>query len=280
MLYTQENSFDKFIEFALQEDLGTGDITSLHTINKDAVSRARFVVKEPGVVAGLDVAKKVFKIVDPELSWNSEITEGENVLVGTEVASVSGKTRSILSGERVSLNFLQRMSGIATLTSRFVDEVQPFRARILDTRKTAPGLREFDKLAVKLGGGENHRFGLFDMILVKDNHIAASGGIASVLEKVFDSSPSVPVEVEVTSLGELLIALSFPVDRIMLDNMSVAQTKAAVSMAFGRVPLEASGGITLLNVREVASTGVDFISIGALTHSPKALDISLEMEKI
>lgn len=280
MIHTFENNIDVSIQNALLEDLGSvGDVTSQYSIDEQSKSKAKFVVKEIGIVAGAFLVKRAVEILDPEITWQQQTNDGVHVNKGTVIAQIEGATRSILAGERVSLNFLQRMSGIATLTSRYVNEVQPYKAKILDTRKTVPGLRAFDKLAVKLGGGENHRFGLFDMVLVKDNHIAASGSVGKALERVFENEPKVPVEVEVTSLSELITALSFPVDRIMLDNMSPKLMSQAVEIANGKVPLEASGGITLLNVKEVAQTGVDYISVGALTHSAKALDISLEIEK-
>jgi len=267
----------RIVREALREDVGRGDVTSVAIVPTSAHLAGVLVVKAPGVVAGLDVAGKVFLQVDDRIIYTSLVPDGSVVGVGEVVARVEGRGPGILTAERVALNFLQRMSGIATATRRYVAAVAGTRARILDTRKTAPGLRALDKLAVRLGGGTNHRFGLYDMVLIKDNHIAAAGGVAQAVRLARQQSGQLPIEVEVQSLEELAEALALDVDRIMLDNMSVEIMREAVRLTAGRVELEASGGITLDNVAEVASTGVDYISVGALTHSVAALDISLEI---
>lgn len=269
----------EIIRNALSEDLGkNGDITSLLTLSPDSVSVGDFLVKAEGVIAGLEIARLTFELLDPEIQFEILAADGTQVTVDQVVAEVSGRTKSLLSGERVALNFLQRMSGIATLTRQFVKAVSPYSTIILDTRKTAPGLRTLDKLAVKLGGGQNHRHNLSDAILVKDNHIAAVGTVSQTLARIFaGNSLNLPVEVEVKNLNELSEALTFPVDRILLDNMSLDQMREAVGIVAGRVPLEASGNVNLSRVKDIAATGVSHISIGALTHSVKALDISLEI---
>jgi nicotinate-nucleotide pyrophosphorylase (carboxylating) len=266
---------------ALDEDIGDGDVTTLSTIPADAMLDGRFIVKEAGIVAGLAVARQVFEQVDRRVRLMPLAVEGNPVSQGDVVATIGGPCRALLSGERVALNFLQRMSGIATLTRRFVEAVKGTRAVILDTRKTAPGLRVLDKWAVRLGGGQNHRIGLYDMALIKDNHIAAVGSIPETVARVrANDDRRRPIEVEVTSLAQLEEALPLDVDRILLDNMSLAEMREAVRVAGGRTPLEASGNVRLDNVADIAATGVDFISIGALTHSVRALDISLDLDPI
>lgn len=268
----------EIIAHALAEDVGPGDITSEGTIPPDLRLRGDLLVKQVGVIAGLEVAALVFAAVDPAVQFTPLANDGDRVTRGTVVARVFGPARGILTAERTALNFLQRMSGIATDTRRFVDAVAGTRAVILDTRKTCPGLRLLDKWAVRLGGAENHRTGLYDMVLIKDNHIAAAGGITQAVRKVRERVPKgILVEVEVKSLAELDEALSLGVDRIMLDNMSLDDIREAVRRAQGRVKLEVSGGVTLSTVTKIAATGVDYISVGALTHSPQALDISLEL---
>ena len=267
------------VQRALREDIGPGDVTSNWTLGTEAQAVGRFLVKAPGVIAGLDVAAEVFRQVDERVRWEPLVEDGTRVKSGQVLARVGGPAVALLSGERVALNFIQRMSGIATLTRRYVQAVRGTNAIILDTRKTAPGLRLFDKLAVRLGGGANHRFGLYDMVLIKDNHIAASGGITPAVERVrARNRAGLPIEVEVTTLAQLQEALSLGVDRIMLDNTDLETMRRAVQLTGGQVPLEASGGITLENVAEVAATGVDYISIGALTHSAPALDVSMDIE--
>lgn len=268
----------EIIARALAEDVGPGDITSEWTIPPDLQLRGDLVAKQVGVIAGLEVAALVFTTVDGAIQFTSLVRDGDRVTRGTVVARVFGPARSILTAERTALNFLQRMSGIATDTRRFVDAVAGTRAVILDTRKTCPGLRLLDKWAVRLGGAQNHRTGLYDMVLIKDNHIAAAGGITQAVRKIRERVPKgILVEVEVKSLAELDEALGLGVDRIMLDNMSLDDIREAVRRAQGRVKLEVSGGVTLSTVTKIAATGVDYISVGALTHSPQALDISLEL---
>ena len=269
---------DPIILAALAEDLGDGDVTTLNTIPPDATYTGDFLVKAPGVIAGLQVAARVFAALDPAVQFRALVPDGDRVDRGDIVAIVTGSGRAILSGERVALNLLQRMSGIATATRRYVDAVAGTRAVILDTRKTVPGLRVLDKWAVRLGGGSNHRFGLFDMALIKDNHIAAVGSITEAVRRVREGDPRHrPIEVEVTDLDQLRETLALPIDRILLDNMSHEMMRAAVEIAAGKIPLEASGNVTLDTVAVIAATGVDFISVGALTHSVKALDVSLDL---
>jgi nicotinate-nucleotide pyrophosphorylase (carboxylating) len=266
------------ISWALREDLGSGDVTSRSILPPGLVLAGEIVGKEQGVVAGLGVAKLVFQHVDEKVTVSCLKSDGEMIRPGDTLAAVRGPGTSILSAERVALNFLQRMSGIATMTRRYVEKIKGTRAVILDTRKTAPGLRVFDKMAVRAGGGQNHRFGLYDMVLIKDNHIVAAGGISQAMERVSKAAnEKLAIEVEVTSLAQLEEALACGPDRIMLDNMGLEEMRRAVGLAGGGVELEASGNVSLENVAEIAATGVDFISVGALTHSVRALDISLEI---
>ena len=261
---------------ALAEDLGDGDVTTEATVDADATGGADLVVKEPGVVCGLAVAEAVFRAVDPELRFERLVEEGASVAAGTAVARVAGPERAILTGERTALNFLARLSGIATLTRRYVDAVDGTGAAILDTRKTTPGLRALEKHAVVTGGGRNHRFGLDDGVLVKDNHLRAAGSVESAVERLRAATP-LPIEVECDTLEQVSEALAAGAEAILLDNMIPDQLRAAVALARGRARLEASGGVTLENVRDVAETGVDEISVGALTHSARSLDVSLEL---
>jgi nicotinate-nucleotide pyrophosphorylase (carboxylating) len=266
---------------ALEEDLGTaGDITTDGIVPADALGKAAIVARQAGVVAGLDLAEATFRTLDPDVGFKRVIADGGKVAAGGTIARISGKTRAILTGERTALNFLGRLSGIATLTAAFVQAVKGTSARIACTRKTTPGLRALEKYAVRAGGGINHRFGLYDAVLVKDNHIAAAGGIAKALTRLRDrAGHAVKVEVEVDTLDQLREALKFPIDAVLLDNMDAATLKKAVKLVAGRAMTEASGGVTLDNVREIASTGVDLISVGALTHSPRNLDSSLEWRR-
>jgi len=269
------------IRRALREDIGDGDVTTRCTVPLQALLTGRFIAKEAGIVAGLEVARLTFVMLDESVGFVPHLVDGECVEVGQVIATVGGPGRALLGGERVALNFLQRMSGIASLARSFVAAVQGTRAVILDTRKTAPGLRLLDKWAVRLGGAQNHRSGLYDMVLIKDNHIAAVGGITQAVERVrARDRRKRAIEVEVKNLAELQEALELTVDRIMLDNMSLDQMREAVRLTDGRVPLEASGNVTLENVAAVAATGVDYISVGALTHSVQALDISLKLETV
>jgi nicotinate-nucleotide pyrophosphorylase (carboxylating) len=273
-----DDTLDAIVRLALAEDLGDGDVTTLNTIPPDAAYAGDFLVKAPGVIAGLQVAQRVFVLLDRSVELHILAGDGDRVDRGDIVGVVTGPGRAILSGERVALNLLQRMSGIATATRRYVDAVAGTRAVILDTRKTAPGLRVLDKWAVRLGGGQNHRIGLYDMALIKDNHIAAVGSITEAVRRVREGDQRHrPIEVEVTNLDQLREALASAIDRILLDNMSHEMMRAAVEIAAGKIPLEASGNVTLDTVAAIAVTGVDFISVGALTHSVKALDVSLDL---
>jgi nicotinate-nucleotide pyrophosphorylase (carboxylating) len=266
------------IDRALAEDVGGGDLTTAAVVPEGTQSRARIEQREPGVLAGLEVAEAVFRRLDPGLEVRWLATEGEWRDPGT-AAELEGTATGILTGERVALNFLGRLSGIATLTARFVNAVEGTPARILDTRKTTPGLRELEKQAVRAGGGENHRGGLHDAILVKENHALLAGGVGEAARRALAGAPSgVDVEVECADLGEVEQALAAGATHLLLDNMGPAELRRAVELAAGRARLEASGGITLDNVRAIAETGVGFISVGALTHSAPALDFSLMVE--
>jgi nicotinate-nucleotide pyrophosphorylase (carboxylating) len=261
---------------ALAEDVGEGDVTTEATVDEDAIGTAELLLREPGVVCGLGVAEAVFRALDPDLRFEPLVDEGTSVPGGTAVARVTGPERAILTGERTALNFLARLSGIATLTRRYVDAVAGTGAAILDTRKTTPGLRALEKHAVVTGGGRNHRFGLDDGVLVKDNHLRAAGSVATAVERLRSATP-LPVEVECDTLEQVSEALAAGADAILLDNMSLDELRAAVALARGRARLEASGGVTFENVRAIAETGVDEISVGALTHSARSLDVSLEL---
>jgi len=263
------------IRRALEEDIGAGDVTTDAVVPPDATMHGRIIAKQHGVVAGLDVARQVFLALDARVVFTPEVDEGACVEPRCALAHVSGPARALLTGERTALNFLGRMSGIATLTRRFVDAVQGTRARILDTRKTAPGLRALDKLAVRRGGGHNHRIGLYDMILIKDNHIDFAGSLAEAVRRARSADAGVPIEVEARTLDHVREALALEVQRILLDNMTLEGLRQAVALTAGRALLEASGNVTLETVRPIAETGVDYISIGALTHSAKAFDLSL-----
>ena len=264
---------------ALAEDVGAGDVTAAAVVEEESQCRAAIIVKEEGAIAGLEVARLTFQMLDSEVSFEQEVAEGARVTSGEVAARVLGRTRPIVTGERTALNFLQRMSGIATLTARYVAAVEGTDARIIDTRKTAPGLRALDKYAVRAGGGRNHRMGLFDGVLIKDNHLRAAGGVGAAVERARAwAHHLVRVEVEAKTRSEVEEALKAGADVILLDNMDVGQVAEAVKLAGGRCELEVSGGVTLDNVRALAECGVDFISVGALTHSAPALDVSLEIE--
>ena len=270
------------IDRALAEDLGepVSDLTTAAVVPEGAMARARIEQKAPGVPAGLRVAQKVFERVDPELRWHAHARDGEWREEGV-LAEVAGRAASILAAERVALNFLGRLSGVATATARYVEAVEGTGARILDTRKTTPGLRALEKEAVRAGGGVSHRSGLFDAILVKENHAALAGGVAEASRLAVAAAPAgVLVEVECTTLAEVEGALAAGVPRLLLDNMSPDDLRRAAQLAAGRAELEASGGITLETIRSVAETGVDFISVGALTHSAPALDVSLLLDPL
>lgn len=269
---------DEIIERALQEDIGPGDLTSRLLFSEDAPAKAVIVAKQRGIVAGLPVAERTLRRLDPDVVWKVCTEEAQPVRPGQTVVELEGGLRAILAGERVALNFLQRLGGIATLTREFVEAVQGFPAKILDTRKTAPGLRMLDKYAVRRGGGVNHRFGLYDGILLKDNHLRAAGGVGGAIQRIWRNlPPTVKIEVEVSNLAEVEEALRMRADIVLLDNMPLAEIQKAVQLVNRRAKIEVSGGVTLENVREIAATGVDFISVGALTHSVKALDCSLEL---
>ena len=269
----------KIIQNALREDIGTGDITTLSTVNSRKKGRALAVAKDDFIVAGMDIFEETFKSVDQNIEVKKLIKDGCPAKKGDILAEVSGSLSGILQAERVSLNLLQRMCGIATLTSQYVRAVRGTRAKILDTRKTAPGLRVLDKLAVKLGGGTNHRIGLYDGVLIKDNHIEAAGSITAAVKAVRKNlSRSMRIEVETKNIPEVREALSCGVEIIMLDNMTIPVMKKAVALVAGRALLEASGNVSLQNVADIAAIGVDFISVGALTHSVKAADISLNIK--
>jgi nicotinate-nucleotide pyrophosphorylase (carboxylating) len=274
---------EEIVDRALAEDLGKGDVTTDALIPGDRQGTGFIVAKKEGILAGMNVAKQVFQRVGPELKVDVLLEDGARVKPGSTVAKVSGSIASILKAERVALNFLQRLSGIASETNRHVEAVKGLPVRIMDTRKTTPGLRSLEKHAVKVGGGKNHRMSLGDGILIKDNHLAAlrSQGLnlKQIVTKARQNSPQqLPVEVEVGSVSEALEAVEAGADIVMLDNMDLEEMRKAVKSVRGRALIEASGGITLDNVRDVAETGVDLISIGALTHSAEALDMSLELE--
>jgi nicotinate-nucleotide pyrophosphorylase (carboxylating) len=270
----------ELIDRALAEDLGSGDLTTQAVVAQDSRARGRIDQKAPGVPAGLRVAEKVFERVDPELRWHAHAVEGEWRESGL-IAEVAGRAASILAAERVALNFLGRLSGIATDTARHVRAVDGTGVRILDTRKTTPGLRALEKEAVRAGGGTSHRAGLFDAILVKENHAVMAGGVGEAAHRAMEAAPDgVSVEVECATLEEVVAALEAGVPRLLLDNMAPAELVEAVRLAGDRAELEASGGITLETIRAVAETGVDYISVGALTHSAPALDVSLLLEPL
>lgn len=275
------------IQRALEEDVGDGDVTTLCTVASAASYEGQLIAKATGVVAGLEVARLTFDLVAllhgdrHPVTFQAHVADGKWVERGAVMATVHGPGQVLLTAERTALNFLQRMAGIATLTARYVDAVRGTKAKILDTRKTAPGLRALDKWAVALGGGTNHRHGLYDMVLIKENHVAAAGGIRAAVERVRrQDRRQRPIEVEVRSLAELIEALPLGLDQIMLDNMDLAQMSEAVHMTNGKTPLEASGNVSLSTVADIAATGVDFISVGKLTHSVEAFDISFLLNEV
>jgi nicotinate-nucleotide pyrophosphorylase (carboxylating) len=279
-----EKQVEAIIEIALEEDAGQGDVTSEALIPTDLTGKATILVKEKGVLAGIDIARRVFQYIDPMLQVEVLIKDGSPIKPGDIAATIDGSVISILEAERTALNFLQRLSGIASLTAAYVDRVKGTEAKIYDTRKTTPGIRLLEKYAVRMGGGQNHRMHLAEAVLIKDNHIAAlramGMNLTEIVTKARENAPEgITIEIEVTGVKEAEEAIQAGADIIMLDNMSAADMKQAVVKGAGRVKFEASGNITLGNVRQAAMTGVDMISIGALTHSYKALDISLEMER-
>lgn len=264
------------IQLALNEDIGSGDVTSEAIIPSGESLHGHVIAKQQGVVSGLEVARCVYLTLDDRIQFQAVVEDGAQVNKGQELITLEGSARSLLTAERTALNYLGRMSGISTATNRYVSAVKGTKARILDTRKTAPGLREFDKLAVKLGGGMNHRIGLYDMILIKDNHIDFAGSIEKAVAAARSANRDLDIEVETRSLDDVEIALKLGVKRILLDNMDCETMRRAVEKTNGRALLEASGNVTLENVRQVAETGVDFISIGALTHSVIVFDMSFD----
>jgi len=266
----------ELIQRALDEDMGSDDLTTTAVLTGRETGVAQAVSKGDIVVAGIDVFREVFYVLDPSLAFEAYFTDGRAAGKGDILACISGSLKTILMAERVALNFFQRMCGIATITRRYVDEVQGVPVKILDTRKTTPTLRSLEKYAVKAGGGTNHRFGLYDGVMIKDNHISAAGSISNAVHKVTGSiPPGIKIEVETKNLQEVAQALAAAADIIMLDNMGLGEMKEAVSLIGGKALVEASGNVTLSNVRAIAQTGVDFISVGALTHSAPAADISL-----
>jgi nicotinate-nucleotide pyrophosphorylase (carboxylating) len=272
---------DQIIKNALKEDIGEADHSTLACVPKEAIGSAQLLIKENGVLAGVEVAKRIYELYDPNLEVTYFKKDGDHVSVGEVAFIVKGTSQSILTTERLVLNFMQRMSGIATQTAKLVEEIKGCKTKLLDTRKTTPGIRYLEKWAVKIGGGENHRFGLYDMIMLKDNHIDYAGGIISAIEKTQEylkkNKKSLGIEVEVRNLNELHDVLRIGgVERIMLDNFSPEQLKEALKIIPSQYETEASGGITLENIRSYAETGVQFISVGALTHSVKSLDLSLK----
>ncbi|MCD8203066.1 MAG: carboxylating nicotinate-nucleotide diphosphorylase [Prevotella sp.] len=280
-MYSVDELEDRLIDLSFAEDIGDGDHTTLCCIPDDAMGKSHLLIKEDGVLAGVEVAKKVFHRFDPSMEVQVMMEDGTKVKKGDIAMIVSGKVRSLLQTERLMLNIMQRMSGIATMTNKYVEKLKGTKTCVLDTRKTTPGMRMLEKQAVKIGGGVNHRIGLFDMILLKDNHIDFAGGIENALSRCHaylkENSLDLKIEIEVRHLGELQQVLDIGgIDRIMLDNFSLEDTKKAVEMIGGRYETESSGGITLDTIREYAECGVDYVSVGALTHSVKGLDMSFK----
>ena len=277
---TKDELIDDLIALAFAEDVGDGDHTTLSTIPADEMGRQQLIVKEEGILAGVEMARRVFNYFDPELKMTVFINDGARVKPGDIAFVVEGRVRSLLQTERTMLNIMQRMSGIATMTARYQERLDGLKTKVLDTRKTTPGMRMLEKMAVKIGGGENHRIGLFDMILIKDNHVDFAGGIpqavASAKKYLAEKGKDLKIEVEVRNTEEILQALEAGVDRIMLDNFTPERTREAVKLIDGRAEVESSGGITLDTLRDYGECGVDFISVGALTHSVKGLDMSFK----
>jgi nicotinate-nucleotide pyrophosphorylase (carboxylating) len=270
-------AIDAIVDVALREDMPDGDVTSDNVIPTDSVSRAVLLAKQQGILVGLPVAQRVFEALDPDVSFDALRSDGEGIDPGDRLAVVAGNTIALLKGERTALNFMQRLSGIATLTRRYVEALEGTETRLLDTRKTTPGLRMLEKYAVKMGGGENHRLNLSDMVMLKDNHIRLVGSIAEAVRRARSSiDPAIKIEVETTTLAEVREAVESGADMIMLDNMILETIKESVDWVDGRVPLEVSGNVDLEGIRRIARLGVDFISVGRLTHSFHSLDISMD----
>ena len=277
MIYNTQ--IDKIIELALEEDIGSGDITTLSTIPEDTVAFGRFIAKEDTVICGIEIAMKVFLTVEPTVKFKANFKDGDRVSKGDIIAEVSGNARGMLTAERTALNIMQRLSGVATRTAECVGMVKGTKAKIADTRKTTPGMRALEKYAVRIGGGTNHRYNLADGVLIKDNHIAAAGSITNAVKNARNMTPhTLKIEVEVENFEQLNEAIAAGADIIMLDNMTNEDMKKCVEITAGRALLEASGNMDRRNLREVADTGVDIISIGALTHTVKAADISLKFK--
>lgn len=265
----------------LEEDIGTGDLTSEALIPEDAVTTGLIHAKDTGILCGVDVARRVFELLDPSLEFTALAKDGDTLAYGTKIAEIKGSARSVLTGERLALNLLQHLSGVATQTKQLADIAKPYGTRVVDTRKTTPGLRQLEKYAVRVGGGHNHRLGLYDAILIKDNHIAVAGGVKEALARAKAyASHMTKIEIEVESLAQAKEAVQGGADVIMLDNMAPDEMKECVDMIGHRAVVEASGGITAKNLAAAAAAGVDVISVGALTHSVKAVDISLDVGKI
>ena len=282
-MYSVDELVDRLIDLAFAEDIGDGDHTTLCCIPEDAMGAQKLLVKEDGIIAGIEVAKKIFHRFDPDLQMEQLMNDGDSVKVGDVAFIVRGKVRSLLQTERLMLNVMQRMSGIATTTARYMKQLEGTKCKVLDTRKTTPGMRMLEKEAVKIGGGMNHRIGLFDMILLKDNHVDFAGGIKNALDRcqayLKEKGKSLKIEIEVRNFDELQQALDHGgADRIMLDNFNVENTRKAVEIIDGRCEVESSGGITLDTIRDYALCGVDFVSVGALTHSVKGLDLSFKAD--
>lgn len=277
---TRDELIDDLLELAFAEDVGDGDHTTLSTIPADEMGKQRLIVKEEGIIAGIEIAKKVFDKFDPELKMTTYIADGAHVKPGDIAFVVEGRVRSLLQTERVMLNIMQRMSGIATVTAKYQAKLEGLKTKVLDTRKTTPGLRMLEKEAVRIGGGCNHRIGLFDMILIKDNHVDFAGGIKEAIESAKrycqETGRDLKIEIEVRNTDEINQALEVGVDRIMLDNFTPERTREAVELINGRVEIESSGGITIDTLRAYGECGVDFISVGALTHSVNGLDMSFK----
>jgi nicotinate-nucleotide pyrophosphorylase (carboxylating) len=272
------NTIDKLIDLALEEDIGAGDVTTENLVPPEAGGSGQVVAKEALVLAGLDVARKVFERLDPDIAWQPHRSDGDAVDAGTSVLTVSGKLQALLKGERVALNFLQRLSGVATLVRTYTAKIPGGGARLVDTRKTTPGWRALEKYAVRVGGAGNHRMGLYDGVLIKDNHIAACGGVAAAVARIRHGiSHLMKIEIEVATLDQVREALAAGVEVIMLDNMDIDQIRKAVALIDGKAVIEVSGNVTDARLARLALTGIDIISVGALTHSARCVDLSMRI---
>jgi nicotinate-nucleotide pyrophosphorylase (carboxylating) len=269
----------ELIKLAIEEDIGTGDVTSNNIIPETKQAEAIILAKADGIICGLDIAEEIYKELNKEIKFEKKVKDGDNVKAGDYIALIKGNARAILSGERIVLNLLSHLSGVSTQTRKYVDKIKDYKTKILDTRKTLPGFRKLQKYAVKTGGAENHRIGLYDMVMIKDNHIKVAGSITNAVNAIKDKIPKdMDVEVETETLEEVQEALEAGIDWIMLDNMSIENLKKAIELINGKAKTEASGGVNINNIKEVAATGVDYISIGALTHSVKELDLSMNIK--